>query len=66
MDSRATRVQMRAICGHAIAVYYKNATKLGLPLQTSSHIAQLFSLTKSVISQILENASASEIFQYQV
>jgi hypothetical protein len=44
----------------------KSATKLGLPLQIDSHIAYYFSLTKLVISDILEAAFAIVIIQYQV
>jgi hypothetical protein len=41
-------------------------TRLGLLLQTGSHIAQYFPLTISAISQIPETAFATVIFQYQV
>jgi hypothetical protein len=35
-------------------------------LQTSSHMTQLFSLMKSVISEVFDIAFAWVIFQYQV
>jgi hypothetical protein len=46
--------------------FIKNATKLGLLLQTGWHITQLFSLTKSVISEIYDTAFAWVILQYIV
>jgi hypothetical protein len=38
--------------------FIKSASKLGLLLQTSSHMTQLFSLMKSVISEVFDIAFA--------